>query len=266
MSEPLFTAQIDNGILFKTPIDVMYGVFNLLVLNLSDAGIGSRMMNTRSTMLFDLFLRAENITNFKIQRPMIFGINVSHLREILSPTKKDDKVILEIRAEEPDKLYIKIIPKNKQGHVNTGFVAINNIQIVEIELPQGYEIHLSGCIQVFSKMWKNLGAISKVVRIYGNSSKITFQSSVDGMLGKGVDFYNADKLASDLIEFDQSYNKDDLLHLSKLSNLGKTVEMYVHKDLPFKITTNIGNIGDMSIYIQNKDIGCGSAAPGSDVA
>ncbi len=241
-----------DGILLKTLVDIIYGPFNRLALNVSDKGIFTRMTNTRNTILFDFLLEKEKFDTFYIKESLVFGVNIVHLNKILSPIKKEDTLKLEIFEHTPDRLEVSIIPK-KQTHRKHGFVTIDKIQIIEVDLPEGYNQPIRGCISTFSKMWKELNNISKTIQIHGGENHIVFNSVLEGVLGLGTEFPRGERAICDPDnDFDELFNVADLLKLGKLSNIGSSIYIYSTKNLPFKITTNVGLLGNLSIYITRK--------------
>ena len=253
MEEPKkFSAKISqNGILFKTLGDILYNSFTRLVLQVTENNISSRMTNDRETMLFDFYIEREKMAHFHVTEPLIFGINIAHFNKVLSSIKKDDTLQLDILEKHPERLYITVTPP-KENYADSGFVVIEKVQVLDIELPDGYDTPIRCLSTKFSKMWKEFGTISKSIRVSGNTSQITFQAIIDGILGKGTTYSEPDHCSEGEI-IDDIYSINDMSKLTKLSNFGKYMDIYVKDGLPLKIQIMIGNLGSMTIFIHKKD-------------
>jgi hypothetical protein len=159
---------------------------------------------------------------------------------------------LDIFEDEPQKLYITIIPR-KENHRDSGFVITDEVQVVEVALPDGYGQPIKGSIVKFSKMWKELNSVSKTVRIKGNESKIVFQAIIEDVLGKETEYQRtAGEYMDHEILFDEIYSINDLAKLSKLSSFGSSVYIYARESRPLKIKTTIGDLGELSIFITKR--------------
>lgn len=247
MGRSIFKLNTTEGFVFKTIIELFQASFSQIVFKITKEGIQCKMITTQGTMLFDLYLLADNFNEFYLDcEELFFGVNTYHLYKITSSIKKKDTFKMEITDERPNKLNIFIIPK-EMDYKDGGFVSIEKVQNINIETPEGYE----GCIQApygkFSKMWKELLGISKEICVQGNSKRIEFRSVIDGVLGRGTEYQLPD--AEDNNEYREIFQADELNKLNKLSGFGRPVRFHVKKGLPLKIKVDAGSLGKLNIYI-----------------
>jgi hypothetical protein len=261
MKDVIFKASSKEGFLFKSLIELFCASFKRLVLSITHEGIFSRMTNSQEAALFDLVLHRENFTEFYIEEDLFFAFNIPYMQKITSSMKKKDFIQLEIYRNEPDKLHITVIPKERD-YVDRGVVTLEKVQTIDISLPDGYDHPIQGCYSKFSKMWKELSAVSKDIRVHGNSTYVVFEAMIEGILGKGTGYGTHDPLVED--EVDAKFRVEDFTKLIKLSSFNSTIYFSVKRDLPFKLKVNVGALGTLTIFIRDQDSILRDMAVGED--
>lgn len=248
----VFRALFTEGIIFKKLVELFKQSFTKLVLTINKEGIFSRISNAQDAMLFDLSLTRDNFSEFHLEsdQDLFFGINTTHTYKIISSMKKKDLLKLEIRKNDPTRLYILIYPKGKE-YLDSGFVVMENIQILEIDLPVGYNsFPIRGSSTKFSKMCKELHLVSKNdIIVRASATSIAFEAMIEGILYKETVYGN---FISEEIEVEEVFRTDDFLILTKLSSIGSTIFFSIKQNLPFCVSVDIGFNGKLSIYIRNK--------------
>ena len=88
----------------------------------------------------DLNLASTNFQQYKFEndgQTLFMGLNLNHFHKMLKSIKKKDSIILYVDAEHPDELAIQVIPK-ENNRITTSTIKIQQIQHLDIELPEGY--------------------------------------------------------------------------------------------------------------------------------
>ena len=169
---------------------------------------------------------------------------------MLRPIKKKDNLELYIDDEFPNNLNIKVIPK-ENNRTTTSTIKIQSIQNLDIDLPTGYSNAISISSINYQKMLKELGNIGNMVEVSAKKYSIDFSCSATGVYGRTVSFGNTDDEEDDEIIYKEDFNTETLSRISKLAGLSTNIQIFPGKPLYFK--SNIGNLGEINIYIKSKD-------------
>ena len=100
-------------------------------------------------------------------------------------------------------------------------------------------------------MLKELGNIGNMVEVSAKKYSIDFSCSATGVYGRTVSFGNTDDEEDDEIIYKEDFNTETLSRISKLAVLSTNIQIFPGKPLYFK--SNIGNLGEINIYIKSKD-------------
>jgi hypothetical protein len=167
---------------------------------------------------------------------------------MLKSIKKKDSLELIINSEQPDNLTIKIIPV-ENNRVTVSNIKIQEMQNIEIDLPEGYEKPNTISSSEYQKMCKDMNSINKVMEISSTKNYIRFKADMTSIYSRDVIFGEED----DEEPCVQTFDTEQLLRISKIAGLNKTIQVYMKEDLPMLFKANIGNIGKISIYIKSKE-------------
>jgi hypothetical protein len=241
-----FKIATHQAVTIKNLIEILHNTFKIVFFNVRLEGIFIRMIDSRQSMLFDIELPSENFDEFKVDFPILFGINIMNFYDIISFLKKKDSIELEITDDQPNKLNVTIIPKDGDYCECINFT-IQEAQVIDIELPVGYTSSISGPFSKFHKMCKEMSKICSAFRIQGNSSFISFAGSTTGVYGKRVVF---GRESNKPLELDACFDLDNFLKFSKISNFGQDMHFYLKEKMPLLIQSNIGLLGKISIYVK----------------
>lgn len=242
----LFKCSTNDGFMFKILGEILHNTLKVITLTINEKGIFSKVMDSHKKLLVDISMDAINFNYYNCKNPMFFGINVSHLYRIISSIKKKDSISLIIEEDNPTELQIVVIPKEKD-HTEISCISIQNIQSLDIDVPENYNypVHVSSA--KFQKMCKDMLNIGKEIVVYGSDTSISFRCETPGIYKKKVSFgeENSEEIPMYTFEVEQ------LVRISKISSLGNVLYVYLQENLPLKLQSNIGNIGKISIYIKN---------------
>lgn len=243
----MFTLVTKEGSTLKTIVELFQASFSQIVFKINARGMFCRMPNVQGTMLFDLVLSPDHFNEFVLgEDELFFGVNISHLYKIISSVKKKDTIHLHIARDCPDKMSITIVPR-EMDYQDGGFVFIEKVQNIDIDVPRGYEGAIHAPHGKFSKMWKELSSVSKEVRIEGNAKRVEFQAVVDGILGRKTEYASAGAPAAPV--FKGAFQIEELIKLNKLAGFGSPIYFSVKEGLPLKIRVNAGTLGTLHVYV-----------------
>lgn len=225
------------------------------------SGITLRMMDhPNNRILIDINMEADNFSVFKFKsdEPLTLGINLSHFHKMLKTVKKRDSLQLFIDDESPTDLGIKIIPK-ENNRVTTSCIKIQNLQNIDVDLPEGYGKPVIVPSGEFQKMCKGLTHISNVTRITSKGFLIRFSSDADGVMKRYTEFGETEESDSETedsgdedSEYCEDFDTEQLTKITKLAGLSSTMQIYPKKGIPLLFRTQIGTLGRISVYVKSK--------------
>jgi proliferating cell nuclear antigen len=219
------------------------------------------MTDTHRILCIDIALHAENFDQFSVSLPsseskIQFGINLAHLKKMLKPVKKKESIEFIKDSENNDELCIKISPKDSIGKTTMSYIKIQEIQIIDLSLPEGYDDYVSIPASDYQKMCKDMDSISQDIEIRATKTSIRFTSDMTGIYSRSILFGATDDDDDDEVYL-QHFESEQLNNLGRISGLGVTpssnIQVYTKKDMPILFKTNVGTLGKINIYIKSKE-------------
>ena len=258
MSEFLFRARTSEGYIVKVLSELLQNNIKVGCFEIDKRGIFFRMMDTHRRLCIDFELFGENFTMYQVNTDskMYIGVNLMHLRKMLKPIKKKDSIELIKESESSDDLCIKIIPK-EGGKITTSYIKIQDIQNIDLDLPEGYENYVSIPSSDYQKMCKDMESISQNISLKATRETIRFTADMSCVYSRSIIFGDGDDSDDRKITYDQHFESDQLNNLGRISGLGVTtgnnIQIFCKSNLPILFRTNVGTLGKINIYIKSKE-------------
>jgi proliferating cell nuclear antigen len=256
-SSILFRAKTTEGYIMKVLSELLQNNIKVGCFEIDKSGILFKMMDTHRKLCIDINLSGENfnIYNVETDNKIFIGINLIHFRKMLKPVKKKDSIELIKESEISDKLCIKIIPK-EGGKITTSFVNIQEIQNIDLDLPDGYDNYVSIPASDYQKMCKDMDSISQNIEIRSTKSTIRFTADMSCVYSRSIIFGEGEESENNII-YKQHFESEQLNNLGRISGLGVSSSNNIHifskNNLPILFRTNVGTLGKISIYIKSKE-------------
>jgi hypothetical protein len=248
----LFKAKTNEGFMFKILGEILHNTFKIIPINITNEGIFSKVIDSHKKILLDIQLFSKNFNTwtFNNSEDILFGLNISHFYKIINSIKKKDSLTFIIDSENINELQIIITPREKD-HVEISTLFIQNIQLIDVEVPNNYKHPVHVTSSKFQKMCKDLLNIGKEISIYGNEDYVVFECETPGIFKKKITFGENSKDDSNIhMVYTYLFDSEQLVKISKISSLFHILYIYLEKDMPLLIKTQIGTIGNISIYIK----------------
>jgi proliferating cell nuclear antigen PCNA len=248
----LFKAKSQEAYIIKILAELLSNNIKTGCFVIDENGIYLCMMDSHKTILIDLVLKAENFSIYKFNSKKLYlGINLVHLHRMCRSIKKKDSIELFIEEKSPNDLGIKVIPK-ENNRTTISYVKIQSIQNLDIDIPAGYGKPIIVNSSDFQKMIKEMSSIGTTMKVVSSNHKIEFSCNAGGILKRKVQFGEDDEDDDvSAYEYSQDFITEQLCRITKLSGLGSNMQIYTGKPLLF--TSNVGNLGKISIYIKSKE-------------
>jgi proliferating cell nuclear antigen PCNA len=258
----IFKAKTREGYSLKVLAELLQSNIKTACFEIDSKGIRLRMMDNHKTILIDIDLNSDNFSTFKYkgEEKLYIGINLNHFHKMLKSIKKRDSIKLFINDASPNDLGIKVIPK-ENNRVTTSFIKIQNVQNLDIEIPDGYEKPVNVHSGEFQKMCKGLINISNITKITSKEFLIRFVSDAGGVMKRSTEFGETDdsdddddSANEDVNEYEDDFDTEQLTKITKLAGLGSNLYIYSKKGKPLLFKSQIGSLGKISIYLKSKSI------------
>lgn len=210
------------------------------------------MTDSNRRTLIDIKIFAKEFNLFILKPEMLrIGINVHHVYKMLRSVKKKDSMIMFIKESNPTDLGIQIIPKD-HTRLTTSYVRIQNLQNLEIAVPDSYKesVLVSSC--EFAKMCKDMLQMSNTIRISQSKYTIKFMCNLGSVYSREVILGETMLEGNEEVIFDDDFDVEQMLRIIKISSLSSTMNIYSSPNLPLHIQTKIGSIGVINLYLKSK--------------
>lgn len=241
--------KTDEGSTIKNFLDLCHSVYDKINIEITTKGLKSVDVNNDGTIMMDINLVNTFFTFYQVKKDVKFSIESANLPKLMKTIKKEDKV--RIFATEPEKISIKIKnKKDERGKLNN--IPIHPYNPRTDELPPSYGDVLPTVVVNsgdFQKMCKSLGGIDKNVSIIAQDKAIRF-SVESPTIGDTAEHFGKWKKDGEKI-FELILPTKSLTDISKCSTLSKhkKLRIYAIKGLPLRISTEIGGLGTLEIYL-----------------
>ena len=166
---------------------------------------------------------------------------------MLKTIKKKDALCMYIEESKPDKLYLKVIPK-ENNRITVSCLHIQTIQ--NIPIPTGYENPVIIPSNEYQRTLKDMGNISDTLNIRMRQYSMQLLCNVDNIFSREVFFGEMDDDTD--YRYMEEFNMEQLSRIIKIAGLSKTLQVYGKPNLPLLIQSEIGSIGTIKIFIKSK--------------
>lgn len=259
----IFKAKTREGYALKVLAELLQNNIKTACFEVDEKGIRLRMMDHHRTILIDLELDADSFSVYKYKSvdKLFLGINLTHFHKMLKSIKKRDSIQFFIDDTAPTDLGIKVIPK-ENNRVTTSFIKIQNIQNLDIDLPDNYGKPVIVPSGEFQKMCKGLTHISNLTHITAKGFLIRFSSDAGGVMKRSTDFGETEdsdneeeeNTDDEEPEYSEDFDTEQLIRIIKLAGLSPTMQIYPKSNNPLLFRSTVGSIGKISIYLKSKSL------------
>lgn len=254
LSNMVFYCKTTEGYIIKILAELLQNNIKNGCFIVNQSGIMLRMTDSNRQILIDLNLVGDNFNQYKCKpETMSIGLNFHHFYKMVKTIKKKDSVALFIEEGKESELGIRVIPKEK-SRVTTSFLKIQNLQSLDIELPQGYQTSIIVPSNEYVKMIKDLNNMGgNMISVTSTSGTIRFNCNSNGVYSRDIVFGD-DENDNQVESRGQEFETEQLLRVTKIAGLNTQIQIYQNSDLPILFKSNIGSIGKICVYVKDKTL------------
>jgi proliferating cell nuclear antigen len=255
----LFRCKTTDAYIFKILMELLHNVIKTACFEITPTKISLRMMDSNRRTLIDVVLKGENFNFYYFSdtiedKKLSIGLNLNHFYKMLKSIKKRDHLVLFIEETKSNDLGIEIIPKDF-SRLTISYVKIQNIQNLEIALPEKYERSILVMSNEFSKMCKDLFNMSNTISILAKKYTIEFNCNVGSVYSRQVILGDTDAQRFEkntIEEFKEDYDTEQLSRVLKISGLYNNINIQCATDMPLLLSSKIGILGEILIFLKSK--------------
>ena len=257
----IFKAKTHCAYTIKILAELLQNNIKTACFEIDEDGVKLCMMDHHRTILIQVSLESENFTlyKFKCKDKLFLGINLNHFHKMLKSIKKKDSMQLFINDDSPNDLGIKVIPK-ENNRITTSFVTIQEIQTIDIDIPEGYGKPIIVPSSEYQKMCKDMAHIGSMINVVSRNFHIKFRCNACGVMKRHVEFGemgdsdDEEEEDDNVVEYNQDFDTEQLSRITKMAGLSTSMQIYPKQGKPLLFKSAIGSLGKISIYIKSKDL------------
>lgn len=250
----IFRCKTTDAHTLKILFKLLHNNIKTACFSISQSGITLCMTDSNRRTLIKLEMHAHEFNLYQLTEPNInIGINVNHMYKLLKSNKKKDSMLLYIREDAPSDLGIQVIPRSDGGRIAKSSIRIQNIQNLEIMVPEGYKNNLLVPSSEFCKVCKSMLSMANTISISAIPYAVKFVCNLgsvysrEEILGEHI---NPDEFNNPF--FSDDFDTEQLQRIIEITGLSTNMSLHCAKGLPLFIETKIGNLGVISLYIKSR--------------
>jgi proliferating cell nuclear antigen len=242
----------------KTLFEVLKEILHDVNIFFDSNGMRIMTVDGSQVALIHLFLEASNFEEYKCERPLHLGVNMTNMFKLLKTATNHDTLVLFMENDVNFELGIQI--ENAEKRTKTIF----NLKLldVDIEALQMPEIEFDSVITMpslyFQRLCKDMSNISDTLTITSNKSQITLSCKGDFASQETIIEDNVNMVEG--LSFNQtsgdkvrgSYHLKYLVLFNKASSLCNTMELFMKNDFPLILKYKVANLGELRLCLAPK--------------
>ena len=249
----IFRCKTTDAHILKILFKLLHNNIKTACFSITSEGISLCMTDSNRRTLIKMEMLAREFNLYHISEPVInIGVNVNHIYRLLKPNKKKDSIVMYIREDSPSDLQIQVIPKDHTRIANST-IRIQNIQNLEIMVPEGYTNSLLVPSSEFCKVCKNMLSMSNTIVISAIEDACRFVCNMGSVYSREeILGENTDEEAFEAPIFQDDFDTEQLQRIIEITGLSNNLNIQTTKGLPLFIQTRIGNLGTIALYIKSR--------------
>jgi hypothetical protein len=253
----IFKLTTNQGYDIKTWFDTLYDCVEKVTLEIGYQGILTSSADKNSGIGTASSLSITEFNSYYINDKFFedplsvirIPLATEDLYGALKSIKKGGTVSIYMLKDDDSQLYFSISLHGSKSIVS---ININNLDEDEWVAPQGYGDYSSFMISSsdFQKSFKQVD-ISSGVTLTGYENGMQLTTGVRGFINKSITLgkiYHRDRPISE-----RSVSSKIMNRIIKCNGFKNNIKFYISRDSPLKISTAIGHLGHINIYLWNPE-------------
>jgi len=254
----MFEAKLASAGTLKKVIDAVKDLINDASWECTEGGISLQAMDSSHVALVSLKMRTEGFEEFRCDRAMTLGINLTNMAKIMKCAGNDDSVTL--RANEDGDTITFIFDSPNQERQSQFEIKLMDLDVEHLGIPEtDYACVVRLPSSEFSRICRDLSQIGDSLQVTCTKNGVQF--SAKGDLGNGAvrltQYSNVDKedeaVVIDLQEpCSATFAIKYLNHFTKAGPLTGRVQLSMSSEVPIVLEYQIEEMGYIRYYLAPK--------------
>ncbi|KAL1242974.1 Proliferating cell nuclear antigen [Trichinella spiralis] len=232
----MFEAKLASASTFKKVLEAIRELLTDATWDCRESGIALQAMDSSHVALVALKLRAEGFDEYRCDRSISLGLNLTNMSKIVKTAANDDSLVL--RAKEDDDTLALIFQSPNEDRYCQYEIKLMDLDAEHLGIPDTeYDCVVSMPSSEFSRIVRDLGQI-------GESLTITCTKS-------GIIFSSKEILAQVRLLCGKQHIWM-MRRITKASPLSNTVQLSLSSDVPIVVEYKIEDLGYIRYYLAPK--------------
>lgn len=254
----MFEATLQQGNLLKKILEAIKDLVNEANLECSPSAVQLQAMDSSHVSLVTLLLKGSGFEQYRCDRSLTLGINMTSMSKILKCAGNDDSITLRCQDEADTVTFV--FESKEKDKVSDFQLKLMQIDAESLGIPdQEYKAVVSMPSSEFQRICRDLSVLGDTVNISVTKEGVRFAASGD--IGAGNILLKQQKSADkesenvtvDLQEpISLNFALRYLATFSKATALSDRVKLSLSTDVPLVVEYGIGEMGYIRYYLAPK--------------
>lgn len=250
----IFYANTEEAVTIKS-------LCEFLNTNLSTIGefkFGTKRITLKGTdkeenCLIDFYLEKKNFNKYHCSEELIRGVPLANFYSMFKSIKKKDRVSIWITKDDKTTIRSRIYNADKERNSVSFTPTTSDIKNDrKLELCPKYNEPVSIQANELQRMCRDLQPY-KTIEAICYQGGIIFSANDGELIGKSFIYGEPYKEKANMNIFKKIYDTQLFCKMAKLYSFSKRIHIFTYEEVPMKINANIGNLGEMNIFIRNEN-------------
>ncbi|KRX42256.1 Proliferating cell nuclear antigen, partial [Trichinella sp. T9] len=260
LSLSMFEAKLASASTFKKVLEAIRELLTDATWDCRESGIALQAMDSSHVALVALKLRAEGFDEYRCDRSISLGLNLTNMSKIVKTAANDDSLVL--RAKEDDDTLALIFQSPNEDRYCQYEIKLMDLDAEHLGIPDTeYDCVVSMPSSEFSRIVRDLGQIGESLTITCTKSGIIFSSKGDlgtGSITLRQTTYMDDEEDNKGVSINMTspccvtFASKYLNNFAKASPLSNAVQLSLSSDVPIVVEYKIEDLGYIRYYLAPK--------------
>lgn len=254
----MLEAKLAQGVILKKIIDALKDLVQEANFDFSPSGISLQSMDNAHVTLVMLLLRADGFENYRCDRSLPVGINVTSLAKVIKSAGNEDAITL--KASDDGETISFIFESPNAARVCEYELKLMDLDVQQLGVPQtDYDVQVRMSSSELARICRDLLNINDTVTI--SAAKDTIRFSAKGELGSGSillspsQSVDSETTGTTIVLRNPTTMDLSLKFLSSFTKAGPlsdSVNIGISEGIPALVEYPIGEMGYLRFYLAPK--------------
>ena len=218
---------------FLTLFDVLGNIVDETLVKFTDKGMFVKALDPAKVALIEIEVPVEAFLDYRIEKELEIGVNLSSLLKILPKPKKGDKLILNANEE----FYEIIIQGTTTKRYKLRSIEVSASEVPEINLE--FNVKAIVLAQAFKSALKDLKGVESIEFSIEDEQNIYLRSA-DGGVSAKLSAEGGSVLSIELKEPSKNvYDEDYIMKVLDLAGIAESLEIQFGSELPLYLSFTV---------------------------